>query len=59
MYLMELFLFTLLYILRVKKLTVFNKFLSQIKQPIWQEERNWGYEGRKEMIFVCYILGIY
>ena len=45
------FLFTLIYILGVKKHTWFNTFLSQKWQPIWQEERVGGYEGRKGMIF--------
>ena len=31
--------------------TLFNKFLSQKRQPIWQEERDVGYEGGKGIIF--------
>ena len=45
------FLFTLLYIFRVEKHMLFNKFLSQKWQPIVQEERVGCYEGRKGMIF--------
>ena len=46
-----LFLFAIAYILGVKKHTLFNKHLSQKWQPIWQEERDVGYERRKEIIF--------
>ena len=39
------------YLVGVKKHASFDKFLSQILQPNWQEERVGGYEGRKGMIF--------
>ena len=45
------FLFGLIYIHGVKKHTLFNKFVSQKWQPIWQEEKIGGYEGRKGMVF--------
>ena len=41
-----LFLFILLYILRAKKHTVLNKFLSKKSYPILQAERDGGYEER-------------
>ena len=57
--LLFLFLFTISYILGVKKHTLFNKFLSQKRQQICQEERDVGYEGRKGAFFVRYTLDIY
>ena len=45
-----LFLFTFLHILGVKKHTLFNKFLSQKRHPIYQEERDAGYEGN---MYIC------
>ena len=50
-FLRVLFLFTHSYILGFKKHTLFNKFLSQKQQPIWQEKRVAGCEGWKGMIF--------
>ena len=47
-----LFLFTLLYIFRVENCILFNKFLSQKRQPIWQEEKNGDYVGKKGIIFL-------
>ena len=46
-YLRLLFLFTILYVREVKKQALFNKFLSQK----FQEERDVGYEERKEITF--------
>ena len=40
--------------LELKKYALFNKFLSQKRQPIWQEERDGGYEQN-----YFYILDIY
>ena len=55
-----LFLFTDLYILGVIKHTLFNKFLSQNRQPIWQEKRRslWKKEGNYSLyvIFWTYII---
>ena len=58
-----LFLFTFFYTVRVKKNRLFNKFLSQNRQPIWQEKRDGDYEGRKGIIFcilhcILYVLFI-
>ena len=55
------FLYTLLQILGVKIHTLFNKFLSQKWQPIWQEERVGSYEGRKRIIFrtLCHWIALF
>ena len=47
-YLRLLFLYTILYVSGVRKQTLFNKFLSQK----CQEERDVGYEERKEITFL-------
>ena len=55
-----LFIFTLLYMFGVKKYTLFNKFLSQKRQPIWCYEKDVRYEKKEsELFFVCQILDIY
>ena len=45
--------------LELKSIYCSTSFWRKKRQPIWQEARDEGYEERKGIIFVCYILDIY
>ena len=45
--------------LELKRIHCSHKVSVTKRQPIWQEEGDRRYEGRKWMLFGCYILDIY